>query len=109
MQHKQLAEQYIAASDVHDVQAALQFFAEDAVVHDEGGEHRGKDAIRQWMEDANAKYNTRYTVRSISESDDEVVVVACVSGTFPGSPIEMPFLFTMGSGHVVALKCGAAR
>jgi len=40
---------YFAATNEHDIEAMSAAFAEDAVVKDEGTEHRGSVAIRDWM------------------------------------------------------------
>jgi hypothetical protein len=44
-------DKYIAAIDAHDVEAALQFVAEDAVYRPEGDEIKGKSEIRKFIED----------------------------------------------------------
>ncbi len=47
---------YYAAVNARDNERVLGLFAEDAVVKDEGNEHRGHDAIRSWMHETTRKY-----------------------------------------------------
>jgi hypothetical protein len=106
MQHKFLLEQYFSSANAHDIAKTLNFFSGDSVVRDEGREHRGLDAIREWLDRTNAEYNTQQNVLSISVSEDEVDVVASVSGTFPGSPIQLTSRFTIRDGKISSLVCG---
>lgn len=70
-------------------------FTDDAIVVDEKHEHRGRAAIAAWKAASHAKYNsTAEPLRSIADGD-LITVTARVTGTFPGSPIELRFRFTM--------------
>lgn len=104
MQHKFFLEQYFYAANKHDVENTLKHFADDAVVHDEGKEHRGLDAIRHWLETSNRNYNTRYTVLNTSTTESEAMVVASVAGTFPGSPIQLTLCFAIEDCKITSLK-----
>ena len=42
-------ESYFAATNRRDIDALIAAFADDAIVKDEGQEHRGSAAIRAWM------------------------------------------------------------
>jgi hypothetical protein len=46
-----VVDEYIAAINAHDVEKALQFVAEDAVYSPEGNQIKGKEEIRQFIED----------------------------------------------------------
>jgi len=107
MQHHALLEQYFHAANAHDIENTLRYFATDAVVHDEGEEHHGTDAIRRWLESTNARYNTHYTIVNIAHEAGESSVVASVSGTFPGSPIQLTSRFVIKNGKITSLTCGA--
>lgn len=107
MQHKLLLERYFQAANAHHISNTLQFFADDAVVYDEGETHCGKEAIRHWLESTNAKYSTHYTLVDITEEKNGVTTVtASVSGTFPGSPIQLSSRFTIENGSITSLTCG---
>ena len=95
---------YFAAEEAKDSAALAQCFAADAVVRDEGREHRGVAAIEAWHREANAKF--RYVVEPLEASVDgsTVIVTARVSGEFPGSPIEPRFMFVVSGERIVALE-----
>ena len=95
---------YLAAEKAKDTQTLGQCFREDAVVRDEGREHRGVAAIKAWHREANAKY--RYVVEPLeaSTSGSAVVVRARVTGDFPGSPVELRFNFTVSEDRIVSLE-----
>src|SRR5882724_5832281 len=77
--------------------------ADDAVVHDEGRDHVGRPAIRGWLQDTTDRYSTTFVVDSVSESSDATMVVVRLSGSFPGSPIKLRFLFQLADGLITHL------
>jgi len=98
---------YFDGSNAHDPEAIAQAFAADAVVHDEGKVHHGRAAIAAWARETTDKYRTTITPLAISGSGDTAAVRAKVSGTFPGSPIELTFRFELGEVGIRALKIGS--
>jgi hypothetical protein len=78
--------------------------AENGVVHDEGRDRRGRDAIRQWKEEVDAKYRYVSTPLAASVEEDTVTVRARLTGEFPGSPIEVNQVFKLDSGKIVSLE-----
>jgi ketosteroid isomerase-like protein len=98
---------YLAAEAAKDTERLGECFHEDAVVRDEGREHRGIAAIKAWHREVNEQF--RYVVEPIeaSGSGPAVVVRARVSGDFPGSPIERRFHFTVSEGKVASLEVTA--
>ena len=95
---------YLAAEKGKDTEMLGQCFREDAVVRDEGREHRGVAAIKAWHREVNAKF--RYVVESLEASvgGPAVVVRARVTGDFPGSPIEPRFTFVISDDRIVSLE-----
>ena len=82
----------------------LDLFTEDAVVADESHEYRG-DAIRTWMDGAIAQNHPLHAeVTSLGPIDSQTVATAQVSGTFPGSPVQLRFQFTLRDGKIAALS-----
>ena len=53
---KPIAE-YLAAVEEKNSNKLAGCFAENAVVHDEGGTYGGHDAIKAWSEETQGKYN----------------------------------------------------
>lgn len=94
---------YFDASNAHDVDRMVACFAEDARVRDEGEDVVGHAAIRRWKEKVTAKYNTTSEVLRHEIADGADLVTAKVSGTFPGSPIELTYRFGLEQGRIVSL------
>ena len=95
---------YLAAEKAKDTEMLGRCFREDAVVRDEGREHRGVAAIKAWHREVNA--NFRYVVEPLEASvgGPTVVVRARVEGDFPGSPVELRFNFTVSENRIVSLE-----
>ncbi|RDV03990.1 nuclear transport factor 2 family protein [Undibacter mobilis] len=98
---------YIAATNAHDTKAIVAAFAETGAVHDEGKLHRGRDAIASWADHTVANYRMTMTPLAATEADGQTVVKARVSGTFPGSPLDLTFNFIFGADGIRELKVGA--
>ena len=97
---------YFTAKNAHDIDAMLAAFAADARVHDEGRDHRGRDAIRAWIADTTAKYSVTATPEDMAQDGAETVVRALVAGNFPGSPAHLTYRFTLAGARIAALSIG---
>lgn len=93
--------------NARDFAAAASAFTPTAVVHDEGGDHVGPDAIRAWMEETTARYDHRTRVIDVRATDERTEVRAEVSGNFPGSPLPLRFAFTLDAGRIDRLEIGS--
>ena len=84
---------YLAAENTKDAEKLALCFAEDAVVHDEGQDHRGRAAIQQWKQEVDTKY--RYVLEPLNAlvAGDVVRVRTRLTGKFPGSPVEVDHIF----------------
>jgi hypothetical protein len=80
-------------------------FTEDAVVSDEEHEYRGA-AIKAWIDAAIAKYQPQADVISLVPDGEQTVATAQVSGTFPGSPVQLRYQFTLRNDKIAALTIG---
>ena len=91
---------FFDAESRNDAEALSQVFAEDGVVLDEGHVIQGWDAIRHWLAETRKKYE--HTVEPLSSAtiDDETIVTCRLSGSFPGSPIKVRFIFKL-DGHAI--------
>lgn len=96
--------QYFAATNEHNVDAMLALFAEGASVKDESKDWRGLAAIRGWMEEAIGKYRFTVEVLGLAEENGKQVVSGRVSGTFPGSPVDLRHLFTLAGKKITRLE-----
>src|SRR5262245_57301021 len=94
---------YLEAYNARDRKAALACFSENAVVHDEGQVHRGRQAIDAWIDTTTEKYQPILSAGEVGTSDSETVVATSVSGSFPGSPVRLSFRFTLGEDGIAGL------
>jgi len=94
---------YIRASNAHDVKSILSCFSEDAVVRDERETLRGKKAIEGWIAKTIEKYKFQFKPLSLKEDDVEVIVSVEVSGTFPGSPVTLDYHFKIENEKILSL------
>ena len=95
---------YFKAVNVQDVDAMLSAFSDEASVHDEGQEMNGRAAIREWVDDTTRKYRVTLTPTGARQTDERTTVTARVAGTFPGSPVELRYHFTITGGKIARLE-----
>ena len=98
---------YIAAENHGDSEALAECFAEDAVVRDEGQTIEGLAAIKRWKAATKKKY--QHTVEPLAsvQKDGKTIVTNRLTGNFPGSPIELRFIFGLDGGKIVSLEIRA--
>ena len=97
-------ETYFSAANDQNRQLFLGCFADDAVVKDEGDGHRGLDEIAEWNATAIRKYNCSYEILDCQPTAEGADVVAKVSGTFPGSPIELTYRFVLQNSLIQQME-----
>jgi len=95
---------YVAAQNAHDAPALAALFTEDALVHDEAADRRGRAAIQAWMEHAIASYAMTLAPQHFDQRPDGGVLTGAVSGTFPGSPITLRHDFTLMQNKIATLS-----
>ena len=93
---------YIAAANARDTSRVASFFAEDANVFDEGQHQVGTHAIAQWMQDTAQRYQPRVEVLDVQLRTVKVFVHNLNSGTFPGSPLELRYMFRLNERGKIA-------
>ena len=95
---------YVAAENRGDTEAMAECFAEDAVVRDEGQTIEGLAAIKKWK--AETKKKSQHTVEPLAsaQKDGKTMVTNRLTGNFPGSPIELEFVFTLAGDKIVSLE-----
>ena len=102
-----LLTRYVDAQNGHDIEAMLACFAPNAWVRDEGKVMTGTAAVGGWIRDTSAKYRITLEPMSYSATPDGGTIVAKVSGTFPGSPINLTYRFGFATdGRIAALEIG---
>ena len=96
---------YLAA-DGDDSEVFSRCFAEDAIVRDEGQTYTGLAAIKQWKAEARKKY--QYTIEPLASvrKGGKTIVTNRLTGKFPGSPIEVRFVFRLEGDKIASLEIG---
>jgi hypothetical protein len=96
---------YISAANAGRTEGLDRCFSGDAVVHDEGEMIKGLDAIKQWMAETKRKYqHTLEPIVASVESDGKTIVTNRLAGNFPGSPIELEFVFELEGDKITSLE-----
>ncbi|MBB5747635.1 nuclear transport factor 2 family protein [Brevundimonas variabilis] len=95
---------YVSANARLDLDGMLQTFASDAVVRDDGGEHRGRQALRGWIRDATLAASAVFTPDTCQEENGQVVLNGLTHGNFQGSPIRFTLRFTLEDSLIRALE-----
>ena len=91
-------------ADQRDGEAVARCFTERAVVEDEGQSHSGHAAIKAWKTAASGKYS--YTSEPFSQAQEEgrTIVKTRLTGNFPGSPVDLQFVFRLERGKIAHLE-----
>jgi ketosteroid isomerase-like protein len=97
---------YLAAVEAKDTDTLALCFAEDALVHDEGRDYRGLDAIKSWKQETQTKYKYRMEPLDVSVSGKTVKLRARLTGDFPGSPVDLDYTFTLANDKITSLEIG---
>jgi ketosteroid isomerase-like protein len=95
---------FVNAQNTHDTDALLECFTGDALVHDEGRDYQGADAIRAWSDDINERYNLTMEVLGVVEQEQETRLTSLVSGNFDGSPAELTYFLTLRDGKIAEFR-----
>ncbi|MBB5441405.1 ketosteroid isomerase-like protein [Pedobacter sp. AK017] len=94
----------VQAQNNLDYKAYADCFIDEAIVHDEGHVHQGKVEIREWIKQANAKYQTQMKPLSISQTGNYAILKAEVSGTFDVSPVVLNYHLELSCDLISSLK-----
>ena len=95
---------YFQAAKGKSAEAIAACFTPAAVVKDEGHTYTGRDAIRRWKDDSSAKYSYTSEPFSIAEQDGRIVVASHLTGDFPGSPIDLRYVFKIDGAKISGLE-----
>jgi len=97
---------YISSAADRELDVLIGCFTQDAVVEDDGQTYRGRDEIRGWREALAA--GPAYTVEVLGAeptgADDHYLVTTHVAGDFPGSPVDLRYLFTLNGDLISELS-----
>ena len=91
-------------ADRLDSEAVAGCFTKQAVVKDEGHTHSGPAAIRAWKTKTSAKYSYTSEPFAVEQKDGRYVVTSRLTGNFPGSPVDLRFVFQLERGKIAFLE-----
>ena len=97
---------YITAENDGNVETMAKCFTENAVVTDENKTIKGLAAIKQWKIETKQKYQHTIEPLASVQKDGKTIVTNRLSGNFPGSPIEIEFVFTLEGNKITSLEIG---
>jgi ketosteroid isomerase-like protein len=95
---------FFDAESRNDAEALSQSFADDAVVRDEGQVINGRGDIKAWHVEAKRKYKHTTEPLAIAGKEGRTIVTGRLSGNFPGSPIELRYIFELEGGRITSLE-----
>ena len=95
---------FLAAESGHDEEALARYFADGAIVRDEGRSFEGLTAIKEWKAGTKKKYQHTIEPLASAQKDGKTVVTCRVAGNFPGSPIDLQFVFSLEAGKIASLE-----
>jgi hypothetical protein len=73
-------------------------------VRDEDKTIKGLAAIKRWKAETKKKYQHTVEPLASTEKDDKIIVINRLTGNFPGSPIELEFVFALDGDKIVSLE-----
>lgn len=95
---------YLVSHTGRDLDAAMQWYAADAEVTDEGKTYHGRDEIRAWMGRSAAEYTYTTELTGARQVDDHTYVATHhLEGNFPGGTVDLDFTFTLEDDVITRL------
>lgn len=91
-------------ADADGVDTVGQCFTENAVVRDEGRTYIGAAAIRHWKAGVSEKYVYTSTPFACTDADGSYLVMSHVNGNFPGSPVDLRYVFRLEGDKINYLE-----
>jgi hypothetical protein len=95
---------YIAAENSGEAADLAKCFAENAIVRDEDRTIEGLAGIEKWKAETKKKYRHTIEPLAATQKDDQIIVTNRLTGNFPGSPIELEFVFTLDRDKIASLE-----
>ena len=96
---------FFDAESRNDAEALGQAFAEDGVVLDEGHVIQGRPRHQALAgRDPKKISRTRWNRWRPKRMRDETIVTCRLSGSFPGSPIKVRFIFKLDGNAITSLE-----
>jgi hypothetical protein len=94
---------YFTADQVNAT-TLVQCFTENAVVKDEKHTYTGSAEIHLWKDSTASKYQYTTTPFSIIEDSGKTIVTSLLACDFPGSPIDLRYIFELEGDKISTLE-----
>lgn len=94
-------------ADSRNGHAVARCFTKDGRVIDEGQTHTGPAAIEVWKGETSARYSYSTTPVKLEQKERHYIVTGRVTGDFPGSPVDLRYIFTLERGKIASLEIGS--
>jgi hypothetical protein len=91
-------------ADKRDGDTVARCFTKNAVVKDESQTHTGVAAIKAWKAAASAKYSYTAEPMAFEKMGGRYLVTSRLTGTFPGSPVDLRYAFELEQGKIAFLE-----
>ena len=91
-------------TDKRDADAVARCFTKQAVVKDEGQTHSGPTTIKAWKIAASEKYSYTSEPVAMEQKNGQYIVTTRLVGNFPGSPVDLRFIFQLERGKIAFLE-----
>ena len=98
---------YFEADKQKSAQDVVACFTAGAVVEDEGIAYRGPDSICRWKTESSSKYTYSVEPFSVRHEGRRTLVIAHLTGDFPGSPTDLRYAFEIEGDKISALEIRA--
>lgn len=92
------------AADKGSGAVVAECFTPEAIVKDEGRTYNGTAAIAKWKDDASAEYQYTTEPVALEDQDGQLIVTGHVAGNFPGSPVDLRYVFELEGDRISALE-----
>ena len=95
---------YFVADASKSAEEVANCFVETASVTDEGNRYSGREDIHVWKDSSSKKFE--YTVEpfDIRTEGGRIAVTSHLTGNFPGSPIDLRYLFVLDGDLISELE-----
>ena len=91
-------------ADRHGGEEVARCFTKQAVVRDEGQTYSGPEAIKAWKTAAATRYSYTSEPFAVEQKDGQCIVTCRLTGSFPGSPVDLRFAFRLERGKIAFLE-----
>ena len=95
--------QYLDATNRFDADSAAACFTPEATVQDDGKTYTGAEEIRQWVAQASEAYQPQARAVHAVAKEGRTAVTVSVAGSFPGSPVDLEFEFSLLNEKIAKL------